>query len=102
MRLLRTAMKNVEISEQEVEHEAMPGSILARSSKSVTNTLERFRNDEIGLVSDINALNERLRQTRIAITAFEAAADILDGSRNPAIADDPHAVERALPRAVLA
>lgn len=90
MRLLRTAMKNVEISEQELQVEAVPGSILARSSKSVANTLERFRNDEIGLVSDINALTERLRQTRIAISAFEAAADILDGA--PAVT----AIEKAV------
>lgn len=96
---LRTAMKAVEISEQEVEHEMMPGSILARSSKSVTNTLERFRNDEIGLVSDINALNERLRQTRIAINAFEAAADILDGADGKPIGD-AGTVGRLVPREV--
>ncbi|MBA1141722.1 hypothetical protein [Mesorhizobium neociceri] len=74
------------------------GSLIERSSTSVANMLDRFRADEVALLRDIDEMTERLRQTRIAITAFEAASGILIGGQ----ADEAplRRIGRLVPRAV--
>lgn len=74
-------------------------SLLDRSSSTVANMLDRFRADEIAIESDIADLTEQLRQTRVAITAFEAAGRILDDGKDVAVAP-PTKIGRLVPRAV--
>ncbi|CAH2399110.1 hypothetical protein [Mesorhizobium ventifaucium] len=95
----RKATSHVELVEADLEPDALPGSLLDRSANSVTNMLDRFRGDEVALEREIADLTERLRQTRVAITAFDAAGAILDGGKqSAAIASDPDKVGRLVPR----
>ncbi|WP_095203702.1 hypothetical protein [Mesorhizobium carmichaelinearum] len=91
---LRKPLVEVDLSEDEIA----PGSLLDRSSRAVTGMLERFRSDEVNLEKEIADLTERLRQTRIAIVAFESAGAIIEGGKVSAIAPDPDKVGRLVPR----
>ena len=71
MRLLRTA-PSVELTVADCRPEP-ENSILDRSLAVVSGTLDRFRTDELSLEAQIAELTERLRQTRVAITAFSSA-----------------------------
>ncbi|MGX9145884.1 hypothetical protein [Mesorhizobium sp. 128a] len=91
----------ISISESEIMSEF--GSLLDRSSRSVGSMLDQFRADEVSLEERIRDLTEQLRQTRVAITAFEAAGAILTGGREGASAVDPPArsnLGRLVPRQV--
>ncbi|RUV07985.1 hypothetical protein EOA79_02535 [Mesorhizobium sp. M1A.F.Ca.IN.020.03.2.1] len=100
---LRRAMHEVELVETDFKPDTLIQlSLLDRSAQKVGETLDRLRAGETDLAQQIATLSEELRQTRIAITAFEAAGAVLDGTKQPAIADDPHTVERQVPRAVSA
>ncbi|TGT72952.1 hypothetical protein EN802_13825 [bacterium M00.F.Ca.ET.159.01.1.1] len=55
-------------------------SLLERSTQKVGDTLDRLRRDETDLERQIATLTEELRQTRVAITAFDAAGAILAGA----------------------
>lgn len=101
MWLLRKAMSQVDLVEAELVPETLAGDLLDRSGNSVTNMLDRFRADEVSLERDIADLTERLRQTRIAITAFESAGAIIDGGKlSSAEAAPPKKIGRLVPRAV--
>lgn len=98
MWMLRRAMRQVELTEEDLKLDTLDGSLLDRSTSSVSNMLDRFRGDELAFERDIADLTERLRQTRVAITAFEAAGRILGEGKNiPAPADN---VGRLVPRTV--
>jgi hypothetical protein len=75
MRLLRTA-PSVELTVADCRPEPAR-SILDRSLAVVSNTLDNFRADELSLEAQIAELTERLRQTRVAITAFSSAEQTL-------------------------
>lgn len=94
----RKARRDVALTDAELEPE-MAVSILDRSANSVTSTLDRFRAEEVRLERDIAELTERLRQTRVAITAFDAAGAILEGGKDVA-ASPPAKIGRLVPRAV--
>ncbi|MER8616028.1 hypothetical protein NKG99_04105 [Mesorhizobium sp. M1409] len=96
---LRKAMRQVELVEAELQPETLAGDLLDRSANSVTNMLDRFRADEIAFERNIADLTERLRQTRVAITAFESAGAIIDGGKQPVEAT-PKKIGRLVPRAV--
>lgn len=61
-----------------VHHEAEPPSILNRSASVVSNFLDHARAEEARLVNAIARLTEELRQTRLAVSAFEPALKVLD------------------------
>ncbi|WP_287363726.1 hypothetical protein [Mesorhizobium sp.] len=94
----RKVMSQVDLVEADLKPDTLPGSLLDRSATSVTNMLDRFRGDEVALEREIADLTERLRQTRVAITAFEAAGGILDGGKQSPIAADPDKIGRLVPR----
>ncbi|TIL34266.1 hypothetical protein [Mesorhizobium sp.] len=94
---LRRGMRQIELAEADLNPDTLPGSLLDRSANAVTNMLDRFRGDEVSLEQEIADLTERLRQTRVAITAFEAAGGILDGGKQSPIAADPDKVGRLVP-----
>ena len=52
-------------------------SLLDRGRSSVEGMLDKFRADERALVAEIADKTEQLRQTRVAIEAFEAAERIM-------------------------
>jgi hypothetical protein len=64
--------------------EIVASTLLERSTKKVGETLNRLRASETDLERQIATLTEELRQTRVAITAFDAAGAILVGSQEPA------------------
>jgi hypothetical protein len=78
--------------------EIVASTLLERSTKKVGETLNRLRASETDLERQIATLTEELRQTRVAITAFDAAGAILVGSSH----DLPAAgnVGRLVPREV--
>ncbi len=78
--------QRVDLSPEEIQPDDSPASLLDRGRASVENMLERFRADERALVADIEDKTEQLRQTRVAIQAFEAADKIL-------VAGDPDFAE---------
>ncbi|MCO5085112.1 MAG: hypothetical protein M9939_26450 [Mesorhizobium sp.] len=82
----------VDLQPEEIQPDAAPASLLDRGRASVSGMLDRFRADERALVADIEDRTERLRQTRVAIEAFEAADKIL-------IAGDPDFAEVEQPSA---
>lgn len=95
-RLMKSS-RSIDLSVDEIVPDM--GSLLDRSSASIANMLDRFRGDEVALEREIADLTERLRQTRVAITAFEAAgAFIVGGKQSPVIATDPDKVGRLVPR----
>lgn len=99
MILLRRAMRAVELTEADLAPDTLVGSLLDRSANSVTNMLDRFRGDEVSLEREIAEATERLRQTRVAIAAFEAAGAIIEGGKQTAaIAPDPDKIGRLVPR----
>lgn len=67
----------VDLQPDEIRPESAPASLIDRGRASVGNMLDRFHADERALVADIEDKTEQLRQTRIAIQAFEAADKIL-------------------------
>jgi len=67
-----------------VHHEAEPPSILNRSASVVSNFLDHARAEEARLVNSIAMLTEELRQTRLAVSAFEPALKMLDEGYDPA------------------
>ena len=83
---IRKAMHEVELIETDFKPDTLLTlSLLERSTQKVGETLDRLRADEAGLEGQIATLTEELRQTRVAITAFDAAGAILNGSGQ----DDP-------------
>lgn len=81
--LFRRREAEVDLSEDEVRPEIVTKSLLDRSKSSVAKMLDRLRGDEMGLEREISALTERLRQTRLAITAFDAADEVLKQGQEP-------------------
>jgi hypothetical protein len=67
-----------------VDLEAAPLSILDRSASVVAGFLDHARAEEARLVNEIARLTEQLRQTRLAISAFEPALKVLDDGYSPA------------------
>lgn len=67
----------VDLSAEELQPDAQPSSLLDRGRASVAITLDRCRSDEQRLVEEIADRQERLRETQIAIKAFEAAERIM-------------------------
>lgn len=68
----------VDLSPEELSVEAQPsGSILDRGRAGVSETLRKLRTSEHNLAEEIESRTERLRQTRVAIEAFEAAEKIM-------------------------
>lgn len=94
---LRRARK-VDALEAELAGEIL-SSLLDRSSSTVKAMLDRFHDDEVALERDIADLTEQLRQTRVAITAFEASGRILDDGKDVAVAP-PTRIGRLVPREV--
>ncbi|TIX64113.1 MAG: hypothetical protein E5V25_19365 [Mesorhizobium sp.] len=97
---LRRTVRDLELAEDDLKPDSLPGSLLERSATSVTNMLDRFRADEVALEQEISDLTERLRQTRVAITAFEAAGGILNGGKQPAEPAPAKKIGRLVPREV--
>ncbi|TPJ57056.1 MULTISPECIES: hypothetical protein [unclassified Mesorhizobium] len=97
---LRKAMREVELTEADLKPDTLLVSLLDRSANSVTNMLDRFRADEVALERDIADMTERLRQTRVAITAFDAAGAIIEGGKRPVQESASKKVGRLVPRAV--
>ncbi|TIR34522.1 MAG: hypothetical protein E5X35_07340 [Mesorhizobium sp.] len=97
---LRRTVRDLELAEDDLKPDSLPGSLLDRSANSVTNMLDRFRGDEVALEREIADLTERLRQTRVAITAFDAAGAILDGGKQPAEPAPAKEIGRLVPREV--
>lgn len=64
--------------------EAPPASILDRSASVVAGFLDHARTEEARIVNEIARLSEQLRQTRLAISAFEPALKVLDEGYDPA------------------
>lgn len=95
----RKARREIEIGDADLSPDILVGSLLDRSSTSVTGMLDRFRADEVSLEKDIAELTERLRQTRVAIKAFEVAGAILDDGKDVAVAP-PAKIGRLVPREV--
>ncbi|ESY89066.1 hypothetical protein X739_00825 [Mesorhizobium sp. LNHC220B00] len=93
---LRRARK-VDALEAELAGEIL-SSLLDRSSSTVKAMLDRFHDDEVALERDIADLTERLRQTRVAISAFEGAGRVLDDGNHAPIAADPDKVGRLVSR----
>ena len=97
---LRKAMHEVELVESDFKPDTLILlSLLERSSQKVSDTLDRLRADETDLERQIATLTEELRQTRIAITAFDAAGAILAGGFQPESASD-RKIGRLVPREV--
>ncbi|MGN6534285.1 MAG: hypothetical protein ACTHKQ_00970 [Mesorhizobium sp.] len=65
-------------------HVPVPPSILNRSASVVSSFLDHARAEEARLVNSIARLTEELRQTRLAVSAFEPALKILDEGYDPA------------------
>jgi predicted sugar kinase len=97
---LRRAMRRIDMAGVDLMPEALAGDLLDRSANSVTNMLDRFRGEEVALEREIVDLTERLRQTRVAIAAFESAGAILDGGKQPAETAPDKKIGRLVPRAV--
>lgn len=88
----------VELAETDFKpDEIVVTSLLERSTQKVGETLDHLRDGEADLERQIKTLTEELRQTRIAITAFDAAGAILVGSDK---APPPAKVGRLVPREV--
>ena len=69
---------DVDLTIEEATPDAPPsGSLLDRGRASVGDMLGKLRVSEANLVDEIADRTERLRQTRIAIDAFEAADKIM-------------------------
>lgn len=90
----------IELVESEIMPETHSDALLDRSSLSVSTMLDRFRGDEIALEREITELTEKLRQTRVAITAFEAAGAIIDGGKEPDETAPTKKIGRLAPRGV--
>ncbi|MER8387257.1 hypothetical protein NKH14_17370 [Mesorhizobium sp. M1380] len=97
---LRKAMREVDLVEADLAPETLVGSLLDRSARSVSNMLDRFRGDEVALEQEIADMTERLRQTRVAITAFEAAGAIITGGKQAPDAAQAKKIGRLVPRSV--
>lgn len=96
---IRRAMREVELVETDFKPDTLLSlSLLERSSQKVGETLDRLRRDEGDLVSQIATLTEELRQTRVTITAFDAAGAILAGSSHPETSSKK--VGRLVPREI--
>jgi hypothetical protein len=92
--------RKVDAIEAELAAEMLSAaSLLDRSSSTVKTMLDRFHDDEVALERDIADLTERLRQTRVAISAFEGAGRVLDDGKDVAVAL-PAKIGRLIPRAV--
>ncbi len=100
MWMLRKAMRQVELTEADLKPDTLAGDLLDRSANSVANMLDRFRADEVALERDIADMTERLRQTRVAIMAFESAGAIIDGGKQPAETAPVKKIGRLVPRGV--
>ncbi|PWJ93587.1 hypothetical protein C8D77_101266 [Mesorhizobium loti] len=98
MWLLRKTKRQDDLTEADLKPDTLTGSLLDRSANSVTNMLDRFRADEVALEREIAELTERLRQTRVALTAFESAGAIIEGGKDVA-ASPPAKIGRLVPRA---
>ncbi|TIP13183.1 hypothetical protein [Mesorhizobium sp.] len=96
----RQVMPQVELVEADLKPDTSAGSLLDRSASSVSNMLDRFRGDEVALERELAELSERLRQTRIAITAFESAGAILDDGKKANEAAPARKIGRLVPRSV--
>lgn len=90
----------VTLDAAEIAPEPQPSSLLVRSRTSVENMIDRFREDEMRLVGEIADASERLRQTRVAIEAFEAANRILSADEVKADLPPARGVSAALAEAV--
>lgn len=96
----RKAKRQVELIEQDLHPDTLlPGTLLDRSARRVSDALDDLRDDERRLEGQLAEFTEELRQTRIALAAFEAAGGIIAGGQQPAtIAADPDKVGRLVPR----
>lgn len=103
---IRRAMREVELVETDFKPDTLLSlSLLERSTQKVGDTLDRLRADEADLEGQIATLTEELRQTRVAITAFDAASAILVGADRPASTIEPMSgpkIGRLVPREVSA
>ncbi|TGP28245.1 hypothetical protein EN875_032325 [Mesorhizobium sp. M2D.F.Ca.ET.232.01.1.1] len=90
----------VELTETDFKpDEIVVVSLLERSTQKVGDTLDRLRRDETDLERQIATLTEELRQTRVAITAFDAAGAILAGAAHDSHRPTPAGeVGRLVPR----
>lgn len=99
------ATQQVDLVAADLEPEP-PVHLLTRAKSSVSKMLDRFRGDALGFETGIAEMTERLRQTRIAIAAFETAERMIAEGEKPKVAasavPEDSKIGRLVPRSVKA
>jgi hypothetical protein len=86
--LTRRRLQEIELDPAELVPQLPPsGSLLDRSQATISSTLDRLTGEATVIEAEMAERAERLRETRVAIAAFQAAARLIDEGRQEARQD---------------